>query len=125
MKAFKILLTVLATIVGAVGGCMSAGLITGVPLPISEFVLSGAGLLAGFGYVPLMVSAAVARVLYGVSAFMAAGVALHASLTAGHPSGVHAWIWSVVAGAAIVVGYLGKSPIQHAGSAVPAAPPKA
>lgn len=112
MRYLKIALSVLALLVGAVATAMTAGLFN-VPPSIIGVATTGGILLGYLGITPLVLSAAVSRVVSGVALFLGAVVGWHASVVTA-ASNPHPWLWHLVGVIAILAGVIGKSPLPHA-----------
>lgn len=120
MRAIKVLLSIVALVVGAVSTAMIQGLFNVSPALIAVITAAGA-MLGYFGASPLALSVTVSKALGGVFMFLTALTGYHAS-TVGTTLNLHPWLWHLVGGAGILAGVLSRGPNNPSPPAVPAKP---
>lgn len=116
MRILKIILSVVALLIGATGTAMTGGLFNVSPQVVG-IVLALGGLISVLGISPFPIGATTARVFSAVAVLLGTVQAAHASsvTAAANP---HPWVWAIVGVASVLIGVMGKSPIPH-----PVAPP--
>ena len=103
MKLFRILLSLVALVVAAVGVAAATGVIHW-NASLVDLIISGGALLGTFGVAPLTLSLTAHRICAGIAAFTSAVVAAHASgAVPGAPK-----VFNVIAVAAALLSILGR-----------------
>lgn len=113
MRTLKIALSVLALLVGALATAMTAGLFN-VPPGAVGLVMAAAGFVSVLGIQPFPISAGIAKGLSAASVLLTSAQLWHASAVSTLPHGnLHPWIWVMVGFVAVMLGVIGKGPINH------------
>ncbi len=121
MKTVKIILSIIATVLGAVGLAAASGMFVAAGLHVSASAVAlvsaigGALAIVGIPFYPFQ--SPIPEYLRGAGLVLTAVEGWHLSvvvaLPAGAPVPLH-WFWAVFAFVTVIVGILGKSPIPHA-----------
>jgi hypothetical protein len=120
MRVVKIALSVIALLVGAVCSAMTAGMFN-LPPTLIGVITAGGALFGYFGISPIVLSAAVSKILGGAFMFLTALVGWHASVVTAAQN-PHPWLWHLVGVVAIIAGVLSRGPLNPS---PPAAKPPA
>lgn len=123
MRVFKIILSVVAVLVGGAAGVTQIGNWHVSPA-VAELLISVGMMLSLFGVQPIQVPPIVARVLGALSMVIVGFVASHASGALGAP-GAHAWFFTALGCFGILLGFAARFPTPPPPSAPPPLPPDA
>jgi uncharacterized membrane protein YphA (DoxX/SURF4 family) len=118
MRAFKIVLSVIAGLVGVAAGVSQLGHWVVSPA-VAELLLSIAGMFSMFGVQPIRVPVFVARVLGAFSMVISGVVASHSGGAMG-AAGSHAWMFTLLGCIGVVIGLAARFPTPPPPPAPPA-----
>jgi hypothetical protein len=113
MRYLKIVLSVLALLIGAVAVAMTGGSFGAIPPQFVGFTMALAGGVSVLGIQPWPLTPFLSKLLSVVAGVLASIQGIHAaSITA--TSNPHPWVWVIVGAITVIMGQLGKSPVPHA-----------